>query len=93
MEQTITLPADIAGRFYPAADVDTYVFDAKQGETWWIEVASERLGRPTDPSLVVQMQKPDQSGWSDIAELNDIASPMKPSSNGYAYDGPPFDGG
>lgn len=93
MEQTITLPTDIAGRFYPAADVDTYVFDAKQGETWWIEVASERLGRPTDPSLVVQMQKPDQSGWSDVAELNDIASPMKPSSNGYAYDGPPFDGG
>ncbi len=93
MEQTITLPTDIAGRFYPAADVDTYVFEAKQGETWWIEVASERLGRPTDPSLVVQMQKPDQSGWSDVAELNDIASPMKPSSNGYAYDGPPFDGG
>ena len=36
--QAITLPADITGRFYPAADVDTYVFDAKQGETWWIEV-------------------------------------------------------
>jgi len=91
--QAITLPADITGRFYPAADVDTYAFDAKQGETWWIEVASERLGRPTDPSLVVQMEKPDKSGWSDVAELNDIASPMKPSSNGYAYDGPPFDGG
>ncbi|MFN5275544.1 MAG: serine protease [Planctomycetota bacterium] len=91
--QAITLPADITGRFYPAADVDTYVFDAKKGETWWIEVASERLGRPTDPSLVIQMEKPDKSGWSDVAELNDIASPMKPSSNGYAYDGPPFDGG
>jgi hypothetical protein len=91
--QAITLPADITGRFYPAADVDTYVFDAKQGETWWIEVASERLGRPTDSSLVIQMEKPDKSGWSDVAELNDIASPMKPSSNGYAYDGPPFDGG
>jgi len=91
--QTITLPADITGRFFPAADVDTYVFDGKQGETWWIEVASERLGRPTDPSLIVQMEKADQSGWTDVAELNDIASPMKPSSNGYAYDGPPFDGG
>jgi hypothetical protein len=91
--QSIMLPADISGRFYPAADVDTYVFDAKQGETWWIEVASERLGRPTDPSLIVQMEKPDKSSWVDVAELNDIASPMKPSSNGYAYDGPPFDGG
>lgn len=91
--QSIMLPADISGRFYPAADVDTYVFDAKQGETWWIEVASERLGRPTDPSMIVQMEKPDKSSWVDVAELNDIASPMKPSSNGYAYDGPPFDGG
>jgi hypothetical protein len=87
------LPADISGRFYPAADVDTYAFEATQGQTWWIEVASQRLERPTDPSLVVQMEKPDKSGWVDIAELNDIASPMKPSSNGYAYDGPPFDGG
>jgi hypothetical protein len=91
--QTIALPADVSGRFYPAADVDTYEFDAKQGETWWVEVASERLGRPTDPSMVVQMQKPDKSAWVDVTELNDIASPMKPSSNGYAYDGPPFDGG
>ncbi|MFM8187523.1 MAG: serine protease [Pirellula sp.] len=91
--QDITLPADISGRFYPAADVDTYAFEATQGQTWWIEVASQRLERPTDPSLVVQMEKPDKSGWVDIAELNDIASPMKPSSNGYAYDGPPFDGG
>ncbi|MCY3005341.1 MAG: serine protease [Planctomycetota bacterium] len=93
LSQTIALPADISGRFYPAADVDTYEFEAKQGETWWIEVASERLGRPTDPSLIVQMEKSDRSGWTDVAEHNDIASPMKPSSNGYAYDGPPFDGG
>lgn len=92
-EQAISLPADIAGRFFPAADVDTYIFDGKQGESWWIEVASERLGRPTDPSLIVQMEKADKSGWTDVTELNDIASPMKPSSNGYAYDGPPFDGG
>ncbi len=93
LTQSISLPADISGRFYPAADVDTYEFDAQAGQTWWIEVASERLGRPTDPSLIVQMQNPDRSGWLDVIELNDISSPMKPSSNGYAYDGPPFDGG
>jgi hypothetical protein len=31
--------------------------------------------------------------WADVAEFSDIASPVKPSSNGYAYDGPPYDAG
>jgi hypothetical protein len=93
--QTIALPCDLAGRFFPAADVDTYQFTANQGDVWWIEVASERLGRPTDPSIVVQqLQGQDaEQKWVDLTELNDIASPVKVSSNGYAYDGPPFDGG
>ncbi len=91
--QAIQLPLDVEGRFYPAADSDTYEFTAQAGETWWIEVASERLGRPTDPTVLVQMLKPNTQDWMDVVELNDIASPMKPSSNGYAYDGPPFDGG
>jgi hypothetical protein len=93
--QSITLPCDIAGRFFPAADVDSYVFQATQGDVWWIEVASERLGRPTDPSIVVQQSQGEGESqkWVDLAELNDIASPVKVSSNGYAYDGPPFDGG
>ncbi len=29
----------------------------------------------------------------DVAELNDIPSPIKPSSNGYSYDGPVYDAG
>ena len=93
--QAVTLPLDIAGRFYPAADVDTFEFTAQQGDTWWIEVASDRFGLNTDPSLLIQMAKGDgeQRQWMDVLELNDISSPVKPSSNGYAYDGPPFDGG
>ena len=31
----------------------------------------------------------DQETLTDVAELNDIPSPVKISSNGYAYDGPP----
>jgi len=52
--EKITFPCDLTGSFYPAADVDTFEFTAKKGEVWWVEVASERLGRPTDPSIVVQ---------------------------------------
>jgi hypothetical protein len=92
---TIALPCDIQGSFYPAADVDTFEFEAVQGDVWWVEVGSERMGLPTDPAILVQYL--DRSGakeaWLDLAELTDIPSPVKPSSNAYAYDGPPYDGG
>ena len=93
--QKITLPCEITGRFFPAADVDTYEFTAKKGEVWWIEAASERLGLPTDPFVLVQRVTKEgaEEKLTDVAEFNDIAPPMKPSSNGYSYDGPPYDAG
>ncbi len=93
--QKIALPCDIAGGFFPAADVDVFEFEAKKGEVWWVEVASERLGRPTDPSILVQHVKRngDQEALTDVAEFSDIPSPVKVSSNGYAYDGPPYNAG
>lgn len=93
--QKITLPCDIAGGFFPAADVDTFEFTAKKGEVWWVEVASERLGLNTDPFVLVQQVKKtgDKETLTDMAELYDIAPPMKVTSNGYSYDGPPYDAG
>jgi hypothetical protein len=93
--QRITLPCDIAGSFYPAADVDIFEFDAKKGEVWWVEVASERLGLPTDPAILVQkvVRSGDTEKLTDVAEFSDIPSPVKVSSNGYAYDGPPYNAG
>ena len=88
--QPITLPCTIHGAFATAGDVDTYSFSGKKGEIWWIEAVSERRGLPTDPFILVQKVKPDGS-TEDVAEINDIASPVKLSSNGYAYDGPPYD--
>ncbi len=97
--QPITLPCDIAGSFFPAADVDVFEFMGKKGEVWWVEVASERLGLPTDPSILVQrvVEPTPGSGESptlvDVTELSDIPSPVKVSSNNYAYDGPPYNAG
>ncbi len=90
--QKIRLPCDIAGRFFPAADVDTFEFTAKKGDVWWVEVASERLGLPTDPSIVVQ-HIGENGKLTDVVELSDIPSPVKVSSNGYSYDGPPYNAG
>lgn len=93
--QKITLPCDIAGSFYPAADVDFFEFEAKKGEEWWVEVASERLGLATDPAVLVQHVSGTGANakLTDVAEFTDIASPVRVSSNGYAYDGPPFNAG
>lgn len=93
--QKISLPCDIAGSFFPAADVDVFEFDAKKGEVWWVEVASERFGLPTDPSILVQhvARTGDTEKLTDVAEFSDIPSPVKVSSNGYAYDGPPYNAG
>lgn len=91
----VTLPLDVAGSFFPAADVDSYEFEAKKGEVWWVEVASERIGRPTDPFVLVQHVAKNGAveTLTDVAELYDIVSPVKVSSNGYSYDGPPYDVG
>jgi hypothetical protein len=93
--QPIALPCDIAGSFFPAADVDVFEFDAKKGDSWWIEIASERLGRPTDPAALVQrvVNGPQGEQLVDVLELTDIPSPVRVSSNGYAYDGPPYNAG
>lgn len=93
--QKISLPCDIAGSFFPAADVDLFEFEAKKGDVWWVEVASERLGLPTDPTILVQHVSGagDSEKLTDVAEFTDIPSPVKISSNGYSYDGPPYDAG
>ncbi len=91
----ISLPCDLAGSFYPAADVDVFEFTARKDETWWVELASERLGHPVDPFVLAQRvtREGDREVLTDIAELNDIPSPVKVSTNGYSYDGPPYDTG
>lgn len=90
--QKIALPCDVSGGFFTAGDTDIFEFEATQGDVWWVEVASERLGAPTDPAAVVQRVVMEGEGerLEDVAEFNDIASPLKPSSQGYSYDGPPY---
>ena len=93
--QKISLPCDIGGNFFPAADVDTFEFTAKKDEVWWVEVGSERLGLPTDPFVLVQRvaKEGEKEILTDVAELYDIPSPMKVTINGYSYDGPPYNAG
>ncbi|HYV33109.1 MAG TPA: hypothetical protein VEO53_18620, partial [Candidatus Binatia bacterium] len=52
--QKIAPPCEVAGQFYPAGEQDWFVFDAKKGEVFWIEIFSQRLGLPTDPFVLIQ---------------------------------------
>jgi hypothetical protein len=53
-EQNVTLPFEATGSFGDRSDEDTYRFDAKKGESWVIEVFSQRHGSIADPVLLVE---------------------------------------
>jgi hypothetical protein len=65
----LTLPCEVAGQLFPNGDRDWFIFDAKKGEVYWIEVVSHRLGLPTDPFVLVQ--RAGTNGATDVLELND----------------------
>ena len=52
--QLVALPCEIAGRIDKTRDRDWYVFDAKKGDTYLIEVMSHRLGANTDMYFVLK---------------------------------------
>jgi hypothetical protein len=53
--QKITPPCEVVGQFFPAGDSDVYTFDAKKGESWAIEVVSNRLDLPTNPFISISL--------------------------------------
>ena len=52
--QSIQIPCEIQGRFDRTRDVDRYRFEAKKGETLWIEALAQRIGTTVDTTLVVE---------------------------------------
>ncbi len=73
--QKLAIPCEVAGQFFPQRDVDWYSLDAKNGDTVWIELICQRLGVPTDPSLVIQKVDVDDQGKevvTVIANLDDV---------------------
>jgi hypothetical protein len=71
--QKLVPPCEVAGQFYPAGEQDWYTFQAKKGDTYWIEVLSQRLGLPTDPSLVLQRVSKGDNGEEKAADVLELA--------------------
>ncbi|HJZ54419.1 MAG TPA: PPC domain-containing protein [Gemmataceae bacterium] len=55
--QPVTLPCDIAGRIEKKGDRDWYVFEAKKGEVWTLEVFADRIGSPVDAFFILTDEK------------------------------------
>lgn len=52
--QRLSLPVEVAGNFFPGSDSDWFEFDIARGESFWIEVFSERMGCSTDPQVILE---------------------------------------
>lgn len=70
--QTLTPPCEVAGQFFPNGEQDWYMFEAKKGDVFWIEVFSQRLGLPTDPFVLVQRVKTNDKGEEDASDVQEI---------------------
>jgi hypothetical protein len=70
--QVVTLPCEISGQFQDRGDVDSFTFEAKKGQVYWIEVLSQRLGAPTDSLLVIQQVSSNEAGEEQVKELKAI---------------------
>lgn len=77
--QKLSLPAEVAGRFYPRNDRDQFTFDARKGDVFYIEIVCDRLGQPAAPMLVLQRITKDDKGEkaSDV-----LTSPEDESNTG-----------
>jgi hypothetical protein len=56
--QKLTLPCEVQGQFNASRDQDWFQFEAKAGEEFALEVISQRLGLPTNPTLLLQQIVP-----------------------------------
>lgn len=70
--QWIKPPVSVSGLFYPVGDEDSYEFDAKKGDEFWLEVLSSRAGFGTSPLVVVERLEPDQDGYQPVATLAEL---------------------
>lgn len=73
--QPITLPCEIAGRVEKRRDRDWYQFAAKKGEVYVFDLASERIGAPTDMVMSIRNAATKQA----LAEADDDADVLHPA--------------
>lgn len=72
--QAVPAPCEVAGRIDKKRDRDWYVFDAKKGDVYMIDVVSHRLGAPTDIYYVIK----NIAAKADVTTQDDNADSVSP---------------
>ena len=75
--QTVAIPAEIAGRFDVAGDVDQFRVSLKKGTTYWLDVICHRLGVVADPVVTVEKITKDAAGkevFTPVGKNDDLPS-------------------
>ncbi|MGV3607149.1 MAG: hypothetical protein ACO1RA_12165 [Planctomycetaceae bacterium] len=73
--QKLTVPFELAGQYLPAGDVDWVQFDAKKGDTLWIDIYCHRLGLECDPAMSIFRVNKNEKGEevvADVAQVDDL---------------------
>jgi hypothetical protein len=70
--QKITLPCEFVGQFHPKNDTDRVQFDAKKGETYWVEALAQRLGTSADPYILVERVTKNDKSEEQVSVLQEL---------------------
>ena len=84
--QPLTLPCEVAGRFHPDRDADWFSFTGKKGDSYSVEVFSERLTLPTDPAVLVEFVGTDDKGKETVRTVAEQDEPAQRFSNNRPFD-------
>jgi hypothetical protein len=82
--QMLTMPCEVMGKFYPERDRDWFQIDVKKDEYVSIEVISQRIGLPTNASLLVQRITPADADAEKAEQVQQLA---------YVFESTALDGG
>ena len=70
--QQVPSPGVLAGRFFPARDVDVYKFPVKKDGVYWLDVHSQRLGHNTNPYVTAQVVNIAEDGKETAEKANEF---------------------
>ena len=80
--QKIAVPGEVAGQFQSRSDVDSYTFEAKAKDAYWIEVIAHRAGSAADPVVVLDQVKVNDKGEEALTRMSALDDdPTNPLAN------------
>lgn len=80
--QNIVVPGEVDGQFQTRGDVDSFQFEAKAKDAYWIEVIAHRAGASLDPVMVIDQVKKNDKGEETLTRISALDDdPNNPLAN------------